>query len=209
MAYSINNRCKNSDRLLANGCYTEAIAPLTRSIALDSGNSNAYVLLGVAYNALDRNEDAIAALTRATELDPNNSDAWFYLGIAHNALGQYADVIMALTQAIALDPQSSEAYFLRGMSRDALGDVDGALQDTRDAVRLNNDAVLFDWLNRQRPGEAARADALLARGWRLCRAGRPSEGLRDLFAALNLYPSNNPNRRRAEDAISRCGRRRR
>lgn len=60
--------------LVRSARYAEAIAPLTRTIALGGGDSKVFALLGFAYTSLGRNVSAEGAYQQAVVLDPENVD---------------------------------------------------------------------------------------------------------------------------------------
>ncbi|WP_339384591.1 tetratricopeptide repeat protein [Oscillatoria sp. FACHB-1407] len=141
------------------------------------------------------------------------AEACYRLGVGSIDRGRYEEAIAALTRAIELNPNDSDAYAWRAVAYDALNNVEAAIQDSREAVRLNADHVLSDWLSRQRPADEEDAYDLLSTGRRLCEPGNGldnrSTGLGKLQAALDSYIRirDEAGARQASEAIRLCRRR--
>ena len=109
--------------------FEEAIAMLSRDIAIDSTNVDSYVKRGAVYTTMyaysgmpsDRDEgsfeQALDDFTRAIDLDPKNVEAYIGRGNAHElrqerekANENYQAALKLLNEAINLDSNDVVAY---------------------------------------------------------------------------------------------------
>jgi TolB-like protein/Tfp pilus assembly protein PilF len=156
------------DTMLARG-----FAAADRALALDSGNSDAWMARGLLLTHRDpvAHTGAIAALERAVQLDPRNAEAWHQFGgILMTQWRDPAAARRAFDRALALDPQrmitlTNLGLMLVYQERDAEA---GLLLDS--AVAANPEAyyprVVRGWA-RLRLGDLAGARADLAAAVRL------------------------------------------
>lgn len=89
-----------------------------------------------AYECVNRPDEALRKLQRAAELAP---DANIEMKIATDniKLNRIEDALSALTQALALDPSLDSAYVTRGELYAQLGQIPLAVQNYREALRVN------------------------------------------------------------------------
>ena len=106
----------------------------------------------------------LAALALALGACASGASSWqeqYDLGIRCLEAGDYEEAVLAFTAAIEIDPMRPEAYVGRGDARRQLGELEGAQQDYRKALELNesDDSTSFKLaevlLEQGRPEEAA------------------------------------------------------
>lgn len=99
--------------LVRSARYAEAIAPLTRTIALGGGDSKVFALLGFAYTSLGRNVSAEGAYQQAVVLDPENVD--FKLGLVKCAVAtaNYDHALALLDELTAQFPERDTLWTLQ------------------------------------------------------------------------------------------------
>ena len=83
--------------------YPGAISFLTRRIALDPNNDEAYYYLGLSYSQLKQYPEAIAALRQSVRLAPNKADRHLWLGMVSISADSASNGIPELMRAIELD----------------------------------------------------------------------------------------------------------
>ncbi len=87
------------------GKNQDAIATLTKAIALDPRAGHSYNALGVAYEKLNDNEHAVDAYRRAAELAPQWSFPHLHLGIQYFSKGKLDRAENEFEMAVRLDPR--------------------------------------------------------------------------------------------------------
>ena len=99
--------------LVRSGKFAEAIAPLTRTIALGGGDSKVYALLGYAYMTLGRNVSAEGAYQQAAVLEPENVD--FKLGLVKCAIAtaNFDHALAVLDELTAQFPERDALWTLQ------------------------------------------------------------------------------------------------
>lgn len=131
---------------LEGGDLAGAVADATRALELSPEFRGAYANRAVAYGAAGQHRRAIADAGRALALAPDHPESYVMYGLMGTssvALGQNAPAVAALDRAIRLapaaDPRRGGYLLARSQARAALGDRAGALQDAREAMRLDPD----------------------------------------------------------------------
>ena len=102
-------------------------------------------------------------------------------------MGDSKGAIADYDQAIKLKPDDSDAYVNRGNARAKLGDNKGAIADYDQAIKLKSDY----------------ANAYYGRGNARSNLGDNKGATADYQKAVELYPTDNPWRQRALDAIKK------
>ena len=69
----------------------------------DAGDPEAFYLLGVAYDGLQRHTESVEALQRCLQIDPSYSRAWARLARIHKRQGRLGDARQALARLASLD----------------------------------------------------------------------------------------------------------
>lgn len=88
------------------GNYVEAIAEYKKIIEISEPDSDLYVNLGAAYQALNDNEQAIEAYKNAVNVNEENSIAYYYLGTAYFQEEEYEKALKTYQKALAIDPNN-------------------------------------------------------------------------------------------------------
>lgn len=151
---------KNADAYLYRGvaqCYEglfEACAQdLTKSILLNPTSVDAHVYRGAAYFFLEE----YAAVARDCTLSLHLSGGYFLpielcLNVISELIAPEFEKVEAAMEdyntAIRLNPDAAGVYFLRGLTYRAHGEMEAAIQDLKDALRLDpllGDPLLMYW----------------------------------------------------------------
>lgn len=150
---SLNPGLATAQELIQRGSFDEAIPVCLKEIQGHSGSTDAYVLLGIAYAGLERNQDAISALRRAIQLRPSSLPAHTNLGIVYMQSQQTEAAIAELQKAVELGDHEwgtlynlALCYQATGRSRQAkplLIEVVSLVPD-RSEPRLTLGSVEFD-----------------------------------------------------------------
>ena len=111
------------------GQYEDAVATLTRSLALRPDFAEAFYLRGTCHGALGDYDQAVKDLQSATKHRPEWDRAWWALGTMQRSAGDIDSAEEALSLSIKLNPDAADAYFDRGCVYMAKGDADAALAD--------------------------------------------------------------------------------
>lgn len=117
--------------------YPGAVADLSRLIALDPSNSEAYYYLGLAQKELKAYPEALAALQKAAELADGKADRHFWVGILHAQLNSVPDAKAALGRSVAIDSTGTFA----GVAFRQLGFYDLLDKNYTEAIRLFERAI--------------------------------------------------------------------
>jgi tetratricopeptide (TPR) repeat protein len=107
----------------------EGVAHLQKAIGIYDQFSQAYTVLGAAYNQQKKWKEAQTALQKAIQLAPNEADAYFLLGATLNQERNFAAAESALKQGFQLVPDPPDgaashyelgfAFFSQGRWREA------------------------------------------------------------------------------------------
>jgi len=89
---------------LDEGHADQALADLEQAVEIDSGYAIGNIVLGAAYNNLDRFDDAIRILDRGVALTPNSWQGYFELGRAYLGKSDYKAAQRHLDKAATLAP---------------------------------------------------------------------------------------------------------
>ena len=156
------------------GRVAEAIAVLTRSVALDGRSWKSRNELGGALFKAGRIPEAVEQLQQAARLNNRVASVQFNLGKALMTIGRVDEGTAALSRALVLNPDFAEAHDELGVALFARGRVPEAIAHLRRAVALA-------------PGSAVAHSDL---GGALAQAGRREEALMYIRKALVLDPGN-------------------
>ena len=112
--------------LAMGGQEADAIAPLERAIALDSGLLPAQLFLGTSYLALGQPEKAVPPLERVVAARPKDIEHRRMLTSAYAGLGRHADAAAQLRRVTELSPKLPGGWYALGhaynaIAQDALG----------------------------------------------------------------------------------------
>lgn len=122
------------------GNYQEMLEDYLILTELEPFNSEAQLMLGVAYLNSEKYDKAVLSLTLAIELDPRLARAYSYRGEANRLKGMAAEAIQDSTRAIKLGGNkqaTSRAYTTRAKAYSKLGKNELAYADLDEAFRLD------------------------------------------------------------------------
>ena len=93
--------------LLAAGQFEDALGRADRALALDSKNTDAYVLRGNALAGLKNLDGALKELETAISIDPSSAGSYTSIGAIQMVKGDQAEAEAAYKSAIDADPSST------------------------------------------------------------------------------------------------------
>jgi tetratricopeptide (TPR) repeat protein len=149
-----------------------AVDLIRRALETYEPNPAAYVNLGLALQALERNEEARACFDRAVALDSSNAGAWLGKGDILIRLGEDEPARGSYEQALLLNPRNPHGWR-------ALGAILVRLGRHADAVRSYDQTVMLD------PQDAT---SFYHRGNALSHLGQPDEAMTSFERAIELDP---------------------
>jgi tetratricopeptide (TPR) repeat protein len=129
--------------------------------------SEAWYVMGVVLQQLDRQEEAINCLLNATETGKGNPKAHYLLGCTFNQQGAYDRAVEHFSILLARTPEMADLWFNRGFAQ----------------VRLEQFAEALDDFDRMLELEPTAADALYYRGVCYHHLGRADEAIANLESA--------------------------
>ena len=89
--------------------YPTAVSTLTRRIALDPGNDEAYYYRGLSHKELKELPEAVADLRQAVVLAPTKGDRYFWLAVAQSQAGAADSALAGFRAMVAVDSTSKNA----------------------------------------------------------------------------------------------------
>jgi tetratricopeptide (TPR) repeat protein len=95
--------------LLALGKPTEALAVLTKAIALDPNYATPWSNKGWALSELGNYQESLEAYDQAIELDPNSANTWYNRGVTLYQLELDTEAIACFEKALAINPNYQPA----------------------------------------------------------------------------------------------------
>lgn len=161
----------------------EAVASLTKAMALHPRSAETWGELGGVYLGTGKFETALQDYNRARQLDPQNATYCVYEGSALSKLDRHAEAIQDFRTAIQLEPDLWQAHFALGHELVAINQIDEAESEFAEFVRLQ-------------PGNP---HAHLNLGVLLAKEGRLDDALREFNETLRLDPGN----QQAQEYMSR------
>ncbi len=117
--------------------WVEAIAHLTKAVALNKRLEGAYVELGYAYYREHDYEKEGAAYREALKLNPDDSDALYSLAWNMESRGRYKEAIPLYEKALKFAPEDTELLYQLGLSYLAQGKKDKAAEMCRQLERFD------------------------------------------------------------------------
>ncbi len=120
--------------------FEEAVPTLVKAIQLDRTLVIALNNLGDSLQGLGRNEEAIATYEESLKLDPDNYSAWSEIGVCLYSLQEFEKVIKIADKLIDLDSENFLGWYAKASCQSRLGSVQQALENLKEAVRLNSEA---------------------------------------------------------------------
>jgi Tol biopolymer transport system component/lipoprotein NlpI len=113
---SVQDLLKKTADFLAEGNYQDALQSAQKAIELDSKNSHAHFLRGVANEGLQHQKVAIQDFDKTLELDPKATDAYDHRGSEHFKLGHIQESIQDFDKFLELHPAAKPGHWKRGIS---------------------------------------------------------------------------------------------
>lgn len=134
------------DEFLKNDQDKEALESFRRAIELDKDFAEGYLKLGLAYDALNKDEEAdksykaaIEAYEKKIKAEPENARAHYELGQAYYRLTRYDDAARSFRQATRIEPDNGDAHFELGMAQFKQARYDVAIVELKKAIELDPD----------------------------------------------------------------------
>ncbi len=118
------------------GRINDAIADLSRAVAINDKKPQYHMLLGDAYLANGSIEQSYASLQRALELDPDSQEATLKLGEIAYYSHNYDRAMECLSRVTAKDPQNRTALFMKAFIYKETGDTTNAINLLRKVCDL-------------------------------------------------------------------------
>jgi superkiller protein 3 len=205
------------------GRINEAVLELRNAVKLeDSSTTNTF--LGAALRDQQSFDEAKSFFDRALELDPRNGRAYFEMGLLFNKQEKQADAELALSKAVQLAPNESLYWYAYGEIYRLQDRHDEALSNYRKAVDLDPPypkAVTklgLILIERKQYDEAEHVLATAAKrdprtasnflhlGVVYTAKRKNKMAIEHYERFLELAPPNDPDRKKAKDAINRLKR---
>ena len=170
--------------------YATAIATLTRRIALDPSNDEAYYYRGLSHKELKELPEAVADFRQAVVLAPTKGDRYFWLAVAHSQSGAADSAVADFKAMVAVDSTSKNA----ATAFQQIGYEDHLKKkDWTGAVILLEKSVAIDPTNKQ-------SLIWLAQAYQ--NAGNKAKALEYYDKVLQLDP-NEPNAKKGKELLMR------
>jgi lipoprotein NlpI len=106
---------KQARLLIAEHKATEAIALIDKVLAKDAKNHQAYMMRGLAEDALERYADAVRDFSKAIDIEPSSPDVYDMRGVAYFKLGDMEKSLADFDKFIVLRPKALPYHWRRGI----------------------------------------------------------------------------------------------
>lgn len=126
---------------IGQGSDIQAIAMLTKAIALADDNLDAYLLRGQLLQKLGDLNGAESDAAKLVAEAPDSEEAQLLMARITEAQGKHQEAIDTYNKVINLNPFSVEAFKERGAIKLALGDKEGAEADMRQVLEIAPDTL--------------------------------------------------------------------
>lgn len=145
--------------------YPEAIEELTRSLALQPDNAEAYHTRAMSYMQQGQYIKALPDLNTAIAADPASAPLYFDRGLTYTALGMHGEALSDLEKCLQLDATFVRCYYHIGRCYLAMGQYEKAAANFELSIRKGDnpeeytDALLragISYIYLKNYGEAAR-----------------------------------------------------
>jgi tetratricopeptide (TPR) repeat protein len=170
--------------------YATAIATLTRRIALDPNNDEAYYYRGLSHKELKQLPEAVADFRQSVVLAPTKGDRYFWLAVAHSQAGAVDSAVADFKAMVAVDSTSknaSTAYQQIGFEEHL------KKKDWQGAIVLLEKSVAIDPTNKQ---------SLIWLGQAYQNAGNRIMAIQYYDKVLQIDP-NEPNAKKGKEILSK------
>jgi tetratricopeptide (TPR) repeat protein len=116
--------------------YPQVIEAANKIIAIDSKNTKAYLLRGIAWVFLEQYDQAIPDLSRCIELQPDILAAYTNLSFIYQKRGDLKKSLDYITEGLKYHPEDGEAHYRRGFIIFLMGDKKKADEEGKIACDL-------------------------------------------------------------------------
>ena len=123
------------------GRTLEAVAALERAVALSSGSSQAWGLLGWAYDQKEDTAAAVLAYSRAIELAPGNAEQYHRLGMIYQRRGIWSEAERLYEQALVRKVDLTQTHFNLGFVYLEQGRYERAVEKNEKVLELDPASV--------------------------------------------------------------------
>ena len=130
---------KLGDFRASKGDYNAAIELYKKAIAKNPHNSESFVKIARAYNAIGDRRTAFDRFAKAVELNRNDYKSYYEIGIIFNELNKKADAQVVLDNALRIKPDYTPASELLALVLCAQNKYDEAIHVYEDAIKYNPD----------------------------------------------------------------------
>ena len=120
-----------------NGNSEGSIEAYTQALDANPNHGRLWLLLGNAYQQIDRLEEAASAYGKTLQIEPRMREAHSNLGVIKVRKGQYQEALEHLDRAIGIAPDFPDAHMNRGVALANIGRRDEAITSLRRAVALD------------------------------------------------------------------------
>jgi tetratricopeptide (TPR) repeat protein len=124
----------------------EAAEAFQKALKLDPDLAEAYFRLGLAYEALNKQEEAdaeykkaIASFKKHLEKNPDDAESHYMLGQTYAGLHQYSDAVRSYRQAAKLKGDDADIYFDLGEALARLAQYDEAVVAFNKSLEIDPD----------------------------------------------------------------------
>ncbi len=114
----------------------KAMKECNKVLALDSKNTQAYLLRSKAYVKQLDMPNAINDISRILLIEPDNTEMFYLRGRYYQMFNQHINAITDFTKAISLRPDDPELYMARARSYEEILDYKSAEKDYKKITRL-------------------------------------------------------------------------
>ena len=154
--------------------YEKALFYLEQAVQKDTGDADAYVLIGYSNGELGRHREEVEAYRQAIRINPDDASAHHNLGVGYGKLGQHKEAMEAYSQAIRVDPDDADLHHALAVTYGKLGQYNEALEAYRQTILINPD----------------HAEAHYGLGVGYSKLGRHYEALEAYKQAIRVNPDN-------------------
>ena len=130
-------KLKESQDLVAQSDYYEALAVIDEAIQLNLNRAEAYACRGSVYDDLGEYSRAIEDYTKAIQINPNYAAAYNDRGVAYKNLNEHEKAIKDYSEAIRLNSNKESYYYNRGNIYYSLKNYSKAIDDYTKAIKIN------------------------------------------------------------------------